>query len=126
MSEELENKENTKVEQTDSHVEVEKDSLALVAYLTIIGFIIALVQYKEKKNPLVSFHLGQSLGIMLTLVACSIIAVIPILGWLVYFVGAILCLIMWIKGIINANNGKMEPVMIFGDLYNKWFGDTFK
>ena len=50
-------------------------TIAWVSYLTIIGWIIAFVSYGNlnPKTSLATFHLRQSLGLILLGVACSII-----------------------------------------------------
>ena len=40
--------------------------VALVSYLTIIGWIVALILNSNNKSDLGSFHVRQSLGIILT------------------------------------------------------------
>lgn len=99
----------------------EGKTTAIIAYLTVIGLIVALVLNMEKKNPFAAYHIRQSLGLMLTGLAISFIAWIPLLGWLVGLVGWILLLIMWIAGLINALNGREKPVPVLGNKYLEWF-----
>ena len=64
----------------------EDKTVAIIAYLTLIGFIVAIVVHMNKKTKLGAFHLRQMLGFVLTGIAvvfCEFILVfIPILGWL--------------------------------------------
>ncbi|MEM9160434.1 MAG: hypothetical protein AAGB46_15415, partial [Verrucomicrobiota bacterium] len=53
----------------------------IVAYLTLIGWIIALVT-NNPKDELASFHIRQMLGLMLTMIVASVLVAIPIIGWL--------------------------------------------
>lgn len=99
----------------------EGKTMAIIAYITLIGLIIAFVQNQDKKNEFTKFHIVQSLGLLLTGFALGIIGIIPILGWIIYFFGIFVLLFMWIKGIINAINGKKEPVPILGKKYIEWF-----
>lgn len=59
---------------------------AIVSYLTLVGFIVAVIMHGTKKTQLGSFHLRQSLGLMLTSIAvamaATILAFIPFVGWL--------------------------------------------
>lgn len=103
----------------------EDKTVAIVAYLTLIGFIVAVVLHGQKKTRLGAFHLRQSLGIMLTFIAGSVIAVIPILGWLVWFVVMIGGFVLWVFGLVNAASGKIQPVPVLGKHYEKWFGSAF-
>ena len=95
-------------------------TIAIVAYLTIIGLVVALVMNNEKKDPFSTFHIRQSLGLVLTSIALSLINVIPILGWIVSLIGAFVLLYMWVMGLLNAINGREKPVPILGEKYEEW------
>ncbi|UOE39748.1 hypothetical protein MTP09_07385 [Chryseobacterium suipulveris] len=96
-------------------------STAIIAYITLIGLIVAFVQNSEKKNAYANFHIRQSLGLMCTGLALSLINIIPLLGWIICIVGMFVLLVLWIKGLLNAINGKELPVPVMGNLYDKWF-----
>ena len=107
----------------------EDKTIAIVAYLTLIGFIVAIVLHMNKKTKLGAFHLRQMLGFVLTGVAvmfCGfILAFIPILGWLCMLALWVSMLVLWILGLVAAINGQMTPMPVVGPLYQKWFGTTF-
>ncbi|MDD2986043.1 hypothetical protein [Flavobacterium sp.] len=114
------------MEQTENKIEVtsvetEGKNIAIIAYLTIIGLIIAFVKNNDNKNEFARFHIKQSLGLGLTGLALGIIGMIPILGWIVYIVGIFILLYMWIVGLMNAINGKQNTVPFLGDKYVEWF-----
>ncbi|MBU2526223.1 MAG: hypothetical protein KKC03_06450 [Bacteroidetes bacterium] len=96
-------------------------TIAIISYITLIGLILAFVMNHDKKLPLASYHIRQSLGIVLSYLVLGFVNVIPLLGQMVFVVGAILLLIMWIKGLINAVNEKMEPVPLLGNYFANWF-----
>lgn len=100
----------------------EGKNMAAIAYITIIGLIIAYVQNNEKKNAFTAYHIRQSLGIAVTGFALGIIGVIPILGWLIIIFGSIGLLVLWVMGLMNALNGKIAPVPLLGEKFNQWFG----
>jgi uncharacterized membrane protein len=100
-------------------------SLAAISYLTFIGFLIALIQNQSKKEPFTRFHLVQSLGLILTAVTLSIIAIVPVLGWFIYIVGIFLLLYMWIVSLMNAIKGREKPTPILGEKYIQWLGSVF-
>ena len=81
-------------------------SLATISYLTLIGFLIALIQNQSKKEAFTRYHLVQSLGLILTAIALSIIAIVPILGWIIYIIGIFLLLYMWVVSLMNAIKGR--------------------
>lgn len=108
--------------QTCSSEDIESGkSTAIIAYITIIGLIIALVMNNDKKNPFAAYHIRQVVGLAVTGIALGIINVIPILGWMISILGSIVILILWIIGLMNAINGKVKPLPILGDKYEEWF-----
>jgi len=96
----------------------EDKTVAILSYITLIGFIVAIVLNSNKKTKLGAFHLRQVLGLFLTGVLC----IIPLLGLVV----AIGLLVFWIMGLISAIKGEMKPVPLLGAMYQKWFGTTFE
>jgi uncharacterized membrane protein len=99
----------------------EKNTTAIIAYLTFIGLIIAFVMNNEKKEPFASYHIRQSLGLVLTSLVLSFINVIPVLGWIISLLGFLLLIYMWIVGLINAIKSKELPVPFLGKQYAEWF-----
>lgn len=100
----------------------EGKTIAIIAYITIIGLIIAFIMNSDKKNSFASFHIRQCLGIALTGLALGVINVIPILGWLISIFGSIFILILWIMGLISALNGQEKPAPLLGEKYQEWLG----
>jgi len=87
--------------------------IGIVSYLTIIGWIVAIVLNNPKKD-LASFHIRQSLGIILMGVVASIIPVLNIVLW-------IIPLIAWIIGFIGALQGEKKLVPYVGEYFQDWF-----
>lgn len=103
---------------------------AIIAHITLIGWIIALVQNQSDKNEDASFYIRQVLGIMIIGIGMQIItmifAVIPFLGVLVMIVGWIVILAVigaWIYSLISAINGQKEPTPFVGGMFQKWFAN---
>lgn len=96
-------------------------NIATIAYLTLIGLIIAFVQNNDKKNAFASFHIRQCIGIFLCAFAIGVVSIIPILGWIVAIVGMLGLFICWVMGLISAINGQMKPLPVVGPLFQKWF-----
>jgi uncharacterized membrane protein len=94
---------------------------AILAYITILGWIAGLVMNQQEKSPFASYHLRQGLGLFLTGFAFSFINIIPLLGQVVFLIGLVVLFIMWINGLLNALNEKEKPVLFLGEYYNKWF-----
>lgn len=101
-------------------------TVAIISYITIIGWIIALVMYnnEQNKSSLAIFHIRQTLGLYLTGVALfivqSILIFVPILGWLLSLIlslAGIGLFVLWILGLISAANGEEKPLPLVGELY---------
>src|ERR1700712_2294610 len=101
----------------------EDHTVAILSYITPLGFIAAIIMHGNKKTSLGSFHLRQALGLFLTGLVFwpvnIVLAFIPILGWL-----CILCIMfgliaLWIMGLIAAASGQQKPVPVLGDKYQK-------
>lgn len=102
-------------------------TLAIVAYITLIGWVIAYLQYKNKpeRSPLVRYHLEQALGIIIISVVLSIVinivaSIIPSLGTILGVAG-LLPLILLIFGIITASNEAQRPVPVVGSVFENKF-----
>lgn len=104
---------------------MDKKTLAIISYITIIGWLIAFFQYKDKeRDPFVTYHLKQSLGIaiisfILGAAINIVVRLVPSLSVVVYANIAILAL--WILGIINAVNGRRKPVPVVGPMFEDKF-----
>lgn len=103
----------------------EDRTVAIVSYLTLIGFVVALILHSSKKTQLGSFHLRQMLGILLSWLATVVLVIIPILGWIAMPIVAIGLFVLWVIGLIGAINGQIKPVPLLGPLYQKWFANAF-
>lgn len=112
---------NSDLSRTSSIVVEEGKTTAIIAYITVIGLIIAFIMNNDKKNTFAAYHIRQSLGIGLTGLALSVISVIPILGWIISVFGTIFILVLWVMGLINALNGQEKPVPLLGEKYQEWF-----
>ena len=102
-------------------------TMAILAYVTIIGWVVAYLQYKKSsdRNPLVNYHLGQSLGlIILTFILGIIVSVVlsiaPSLYFLSYILSA-LSLVFLLLGVIAANNEVSKPLPVVGKLFEGKF-----
>ncbi|QXV65647.1 DUF4870 domain-containing protein [Mucilaginibacter achroorhodeus] len=102
-------------------------TLAIVSYITIIGWIIAYLEFKkrEQKSELVNYHLGQSLGLIILSFALGIlmsilIAIIPGL-YIVSGIVGLATFILMLLGIVAANNEAVKPLPIVGKLFEGRF-----
>jgi uncharacterized membrane protein len=106
-------------------------TVAILSYITIIGFIIALVMNNDEQNKsdLGVFHLRQALGIYLTgivfSIAQGIFLFIPFLGWIInaaIMLSMLALFVFWILGLLAAINSEKKAVPFVGKLYQDLFG----
>jgi len=88
--------------------------VAIISYITLIGWVIALVLNMQSKTKLGSFHIRQALIVML---AAAVLGWIPVLGWIL----GIIVFIFWIMGLVSAINGKEKEIPVIGPLAQDWF-----
>lgn len=90
-----------------------------LAYITIIPSIIFLLVEPYNKNPFVKFHAWQNIGIVIGWFACSLVLVIPILGWIIGLVGDLALFICWIICIVKAAGGGKFMIPFIGPFAEK-------
>jgi hypothetical protein len=117
-------------------------TVAIIAYLTLIGFIIAVIQHGSNKTKLGAYHLRQVVGFIVTGISLVVLLLLVTLITSIFGMGSgvtfyitfttiitfavwIVLLISLILSLINAVNGKEEPAPVFGKLYEKWFSNLF-
>ena len=111
----------------------EGKTVAIISYLTLIGFIIAIIQHGSNKTKLGAYHLRQVVGFMVTGVGLSILLWLialpmflsPLFIISISFIVWIVLLVSIIVSFINAVNGKEKPAPVLGELYEKWFSNMF-
>ena len=87
---------------------------AIVAHITIIGWIIALVINSSEKDEFASYYIRQTLGIYLLGIVLSIIPVINLIGWIVVFV-------LWLLSLIASIQGETKETPVVGKYFQDWF-----
>jgi uncharacterized membrane protein len=92
---------------------------ALLSY--VLGFITGIIFYViEKENKFVRFHAMQSIIVFgFFFVVGFILAVIPVIGWVLLPIISIAELIVWILLMVKAYKGEMFKLPIAGDLAEK-------
>jgi uncharacterized membrane protein len=91
---------------------------AIVAHITIIGWIVALVLNTNEKDEYASFYIRQTLGLFLTgIVVAAVGSIIP-------FIGVVLPLAvfaLWIVSLIWSVQEVRKPLPYIGQLFQDWF-----
>jgi uncharacterized membrane protein len=91
------------------------NTASALAYVTFIPAVIFLVMAPYNEKPVIKFHAIQELGLTLIGVCLHLILVIPILGWLVYVVGGIALLVVWVMCILKASQGSAFKIPLIGN-----------
>lgn len=86
-----------------------------LAYVTFIPALIFLLVPPYNQKPAIKFHAIQELCLSVILVALHFLWVIPILGWLIYAVGSLCLLIVWVMCIIKASQGSAFKLPLIGN-----------
>lgn len=89
-------------------------TVAIIAHLTLIGWIIAIIMNNGNKTEIGSFYIRQVLGIMLLGFVLGIIPVVNLIAWIFPFV-------LWIVSLIGSINGTQKPVFLVGEYFQNWF-----
>lgn len=87
---------------------------AIVAHITWVGWLIALIVNSSQKDEITSFYIRQLLGLYLFGLVITFVPVINIIGW-------IIVLIFWIMSLISAINGEMKELPVVGKYFQDWF-----
>lgn len=87
---------------------------AIVAHITWIGWLIALIINSNQKDEITSFYIRQLLGIYLFSLVVTFIPLLNIVGWILAF-------IFWILSLIGAINGEMKETPVIGRYFQDWF-----
>ena len=89
-------------------------NVAVIAHLTIIGWIVAIIMNSNPKNEFASFYIRQMLGLMI----CGfILNLIPNIGWIL----SLGIFILWIVSLIGALNGEEKLTPGIGQYFQDWF-----
>lgn len=100
-------------------------TIAIVSYITPIGWIIALIlrQNENPKSNFSRFHLRQSLGVLsLVFVTGIIVKLLGLVGLgLIANIIGIVSFILWLIGLISAIQGTTKLIPLIGS----WSDTTF-
>lgn len=93
---------------------------AIVAYLTIVGTIIAYFMNNESKNPFAFFHIRQALGVHITFYLLGVL-VSAFDSWMISSAFYLFIFILWGFGILGAIQGERNEIPVLGSQFQKWF-----
>jgi uncharacterized membrane protein len=96
-------------------------TMAIIAYFTFVGLIIAIIMNLDKKNPFTTFHIRQMLGLVIMLLVSNITEAylnswLGTIFWVITFVS-------WIFGLFHAIKSEAKPIPVLGDKFQEWFAN---
>ncbi|ASV29780.1 hypothetical protein [Maribacter cobaltidurans] len=89
-------------------------TVAIIAHITVIGWIVALIMNSQNKTEFGSYYIRQTLGIW---ILGFILGIIPVVGCFAF----IICVVLIIISLVNAANDKMVPIVGLGEYFQDWF-----
>ena len=89
-------------------------NVAIIAHITLIGWIIALVMNNNNKNEFASFYIRQMLGL---LIVSFILYFVPVIGWILN----LMLIVFWLISLIGALGGEKKETPILGVYFQDWF-----
>ena len=89
-------------------------TVAIIAHITVIGWIVALIMNSQNKTEFGSYYIRQTLGIW---ILGFILGIIPVIGCFAF----IICVVLIIMSLVNAANDKMVPIVGLGTYFQDWF-----
>lgn len=92
---------------------------AILAHITIIGWVIALILNMKDRDEFASFYIRQYLGIMIAgllgNLALSLISTTAAMIW------GVIILIAWLISLISAITDKKNETPVIGQYFQQWF-----
>jgi uncharacterized membrane protein len=97
-------------------------NIALLSYVPLLGWIIALVLYLENntKDSIARFHLRQTLGLLILFIGGTMILGFFGIAFLIYPF-ELICFVLWILGLLSALKNEEKPVLFVGHYFQDWF-----
>lgn len=95
-------------------------TVAILSYITLLGWIIALVMHNSNKSEFGAFHLRQSLGIIIVSIGAAIVS--SFIGiYILSVIVQIAIIVYWVLGFIGAVQGEKKLVPVLGAQFQDWF-----
>ena len=92
---------------------------SILAHITLIGWIVALVMNQSEKGENTSFYLRQNLGFFILLVAGGVLGMFTFgIGSMVVY---ILVLVLWVLSLVGALSGQKSLTPVVGQMFQDWF-----
>lgn len=104
------------MENAPASISQEDKVYAALSYVWILVFVPLLL---KRNNGYVQFHAKQGVVLLIVEVILWVIGMVPILGWLVSFLGHIVVAILAVLGIVAALVGRYWEMPFLGEYAKK-------
>ncbi len=106
------NKFNDTKDETENFSSADIEKNKIMAVLAYVIFLIPLLAAKD--SPFARFHTNQGLVLFIGAILSSVVAAIPIIGWIISPILAVIVTVLAVIGIINALKGIAKELPIIG------------
>ncbi len=98
----------------------EGKTTAIIAYLTMVGALIAITMNVEPKHSFARFHTRQAFGLHLMFIGFAIFLSVWFnkYAWYGLYAAYMAC---WFYGFLGALSNKEPSVPVLGPYFQKWF-----
>ena len=86
--------------------------IAILSYITLLGWLAAMLLHGSQNSTFTSFHLRQSLGLIVT---GALLALIPLVGWFLN----IAVFFAWLYAVYHVVMGHTQKIPLLGDFYQE-------
>jgi uncharacterized membrane protein len=97
-------------------VRQEEKVYAALSYVWILVFVPLLV---KRQSGFVQFHVRQGLVLLIAELILWVVGMVPVLGWLIAFVGHIVVTVLAVLGIVAALVGRYWEMPFFSEYAKK-------
>jgi len=91
----------------------DKKLMGILSYISVLCLVPLLT---KKDDPFIFFHAKQGLVLFIIEIINSIIATIPVIGWVIAPIIWVVLVVLSIIGIINVLEGKTKQLPVIGKL----------
>ena len=91
--------------------------ISIIAHITIIGWVVALVMNNKNKSSLASFYIMPMLGLVLLSLVVYFLSKIST----IFSILNIGTLVLWILSLISAVNEEEKELPVVGSYFQDWF-----
>ncbi|MBR5559563.1 MAG: zinc-ribbon domain-containing protein [Oscillospiraceae bacterium] len=88
----------------------------VICILCYFGLLLLIPLLVKKDSAFARFHSNQGLILFIFDILVSILAAVPVVGWIISIVGSIAGVVFWIMGIVNVLNGRAKTLPLIGGI----------